>query len=89
MRIRILIAGRNYQTQTAVAPPPQELDLPEGASVHAAIAALAAQLRPEQRLPGSCLVAVSGMHVGTVDHCEDRPLRDGDELLLLAPVAGG
>ena len=40
-------------------------------------------------LSASCLVAVSGMHLGTLADHRPQTLKDGDELLLLAPVAGG
>ena len=46
-------------------------------------------LLAETDLPGTCLVTVSGEHVGTVANFTDRPMREGEELVLIAPVAGG
>jgi molybdopterin converting factor small subunit len=43
----------------------------------------------EVMLPPTCLVIVNGRHLGTVASCESCVLRAGDELTLLAPVAGG
>ena len=49
-----------------------------------------AGLFPEGRpLPESCLIAVSGAHLGTLRSHTARKLEDGDELVLIAPVAGG
>jgi molybdopterin converting factor small subunit len=85
MHIRVVFAGRNYDRTQAV---PACLDLPEGSTVDAALEALQASLGGKS-LPESCLVAVSGVHLGTLRAHQAHPLRDGDELLLLAPVAGG
>ena len=54
-----------------------------------ALGVLAALMPEGKSLPKSCLVAVSGAHVGTVASHRPRVLRDGDELVLIAPVAGG
>ena len=86
MKIRLVIAGRNYHAARAV---PDHLLLPEGASLDDALAALAAHLSNGDRLPESCLVAVAGAHLGNLRSHRPRLLRDGDELLLIAPVAGG
>ena len=86
MKIHVVYAGRNYPLSQQM---PSALDLPAGASLAAALAALTSLLEPDTALPASCLVAVSGTHAGTVGRCVDRQLRDGDELLLIAPVAGG
>lgn len=85
MQVRVVIAGRNYHTAQDV---PSRLSLPEGSTLDAALEALAALLggRP---LPETCLIAVSGTHLGTLRAHQSRELRNGDELLLLAPVAGG
>jgi len=84
MHIRVVITGRNYH---ALGTAPVELDLPEGSTVEAALETVTQRLG--QPLPETCLVAVSGTHLGTVRNHVPRQLRAGDELLLLAPVAGG
>ena len=86
MRLRVTISGRNYD---ALAAAPSCLELPDGASLDEALAAIAARLPAGVVLPDACLVAVSGTHLGTVKTRQARTLRDGDELLLVAPVAGG
>jgi molybdopterin converting factor small subunit len=86
MKIRVVISGRNYNALQAA---PAHLLLPEGASLDDALAALAQHLRNGDRLPESCLVTVSGAHVGNLRNHRPRVLRDNDELLLIAPVAGG
>jgi len=86
MMIRVAISGRHYDLAAGL---PEELSLADGASVDAALAAVAGLLPAGSRLPASCLVAVSGEHLGTLASHVSRPLRDGDELLVIAPVAGG
>ena len=86
MNVRIVLSGRNYDLGEVI---PAELMLPDGASLDDALSALARQMPGGKGLPASCLLAVSGVHLGTVGAHRPRPLRDGDELLVLAPVAGG
>lgn len=86
MNVRVVFSGRNYQDAGAI---PESLTLPDGAAVAQALDALAGFLPEGKVLSKSCLVAVSGMHLGTVGHHRPRVLRDGDELVLIAPVAGG
>jgi len=68
---------------------PQELSLADGASVDDALASLAAALPEGKRLPESCLLVVSAAHLGTLREHLPQALKDGDELVLIAPVAGG
>ncbi len=86
MKVRVVISGRSYDAAAAM---PEQLTLPEGASVDDALQALADHLPGGSGLPASCLVAVSGTHLGTVGSHQPHVLRDGDELLLIVPVAGG
>ncbi|HUG68691.1 MAG TPA: MoaD/ThiS family protein [Pirellulaceae bacterium] len=86
MKIQISYTGRSYQTAGML---PCELTLEDGAMVDDALRLLTKDLRDDQQLPASCLVAVSGEHIGTLAHYTNRPLRDRDELILIAPVAGG
>ena len=86
MHVKLVISGRGYHDASAL---PEELTLPAGASVDDALARIAELLPEGVRLPESCLVAVSGEHLGTLARHAERELADGDELLLVAPVAGG
>jgi molybdopterin converting factor small subunit len=86
MKVRVVISGRNYHAAQSV---PEQLQLPEGSSLDDALAALAEHLNNGDRLPESCLVAVSGVHLGNLRSHRPRVLCEGDELLLIAPVAGG
>jgi len=86
VRIPFQIMGRSYHTVEDL---PAELDLPDGSTVGDALAAVTALLPANQQLPGSCLVVLSGRHLGTVARHEDSAVRQQDELLLVAPVAGG
>ena len=61
-----------------------EIDLPEGATVASAIDALAALHPPIAQLRGRFRVAVNQDFVG-----DEHALREGDELVLIPPVAGG
>jgi molybdopterin converting factor small subunit len=86
MKIQLTLSGRNYDVADAL---PTELALPEGASVQTALERLAALLPNGYRLSETCLVAVSGQHLGSLRNLSPRLLCDGDELLVLTPVAGG
>jgi molybdopterin converting factor small subunit len=86
MRVRVVISGRHYDTAAVL---PKELELPHDCPLDAALEVLRGRLPADFQLPESCLVAVSGRHLGTLREHQAWTLRDGDELLLLAPVAGG
>ena len=86
MQVRVVVFGRNYHWADSL---PQQLALPEGGSVEDAIQALEPFLPDGERWPDSCLVSVSGTHLGTLRAHTPRILQNGDELLLLMPVAGG
>ena len=86
MKINLVITGRAYHTTESL---PEQLELPEGATLTDAIAALDELLPDNQKLPASCVVAISGKHAGTLTQHASPPLADGDELVLIAPVAGG
>lgn len=62
----------------------EALELPDGADVAAAIAALAARHPAVAQLSGKYQTAVNQSMVP-----KDTPLHDGDELALIPPVAGG
>lgn len=84
MKIRIVLTGRGYDAARL----PEQLDLAAGATVSAALAAIQAEFG-EGKLPASTLVVHSGKHLGTVAAYDDAPLAEGDEIMLLQPVAGG
>ncbi len=85
MKIRITYLGRSYQYAETL---PEQIDLEPGGTIADAVRAVNSLLA-ETNLPGSCLVTVSGEHVGSVASFSDRPMREGEELVLIAPVAGG
>ena len=86
MKVRIVLTGRSYHLANEV---PAELELPEGARLDDAISEVNKRLPDESPLPPSCLIAVAAQHVGTVGAHEDQPLKDGEEVTFVAPVAGG
>ncbi len=86
MKIHVVVTGRNYHTTS---PLPEEIDLEPSQGVDDALAVLAKHLPDDQRFPDSCLLVVSGQHLGTISEHRSCELRDGDELALIAPVAGG
>jgi len=86
MKIRVMLTGRSYHTAASL---PAELDLDEGASLDDALSQINATLTAEASLPDSCLIAIGGQHVGTVASHPDVALQDDQELVLIAPVAGG
>jgi molybdopterin converting factor small subunit len=86
MKIRVVISGRSYDAATEM---PEEMSFADGASVDDVIRAITEMLPEGKTLPASCLVAVSGRHLGTLGNHREHALVDGDELVLIAPVAGG
>ena len=86
MRLKFTYMGRSYDASTAF---PAVLDLPDVATVDTALDALHQQLPDKRSLPGSCLVVLSGKHLGTVARHGNPVLAATDELVLIAPVAGG
>lgn len=86
MRVRLMVTGRSYHATDSL---PEQLELPEGSTVADAVRAVRACSTDASPLSDSCLIAVSGTHLGTLGRYDDRPLRDGEELTLIAPVAGG
>ena len=86
MKLRIAVTGRSYHQTDGL---PGELTLAEGASLEEAIRELSSLLPDQQALPSSCLISLAGRHLGTLASYENAELHDGDELVLIAPVAGG
>jgi molybdopterin converting factor small subunit len=86
MKIRVVISGRGYDRLQSL---PEELELADAATTKEAVESLCRALPDGTQLPPGCLVALSGQHLGLLFAHEPRPLRDGDELVIVAPVAGG
>ena len=86
MRIIIELMGRSYHTADQL---PTELDLPDGATLDDAVTQINQHLPAEHPLPQSCLLIVSGKHLGTLGAHDPTTLNEGDEVMLVAPVAGG
>ena len=86
MNISIVVSGRSYDTAESL---PDRLSLPEDCSLDDALAELASLLPEGKTLPATCLLAVSGLHLGTLGNHRAHPLKEGDQLVLVAPVAGG
>lgn len=86
MKIRVIISGRQYDLAQAI---PDQLTLPAGCKIDAALEVLDGLLPPGSRIPDSCLIAVSGTHLGSRGRHQDQVLCEGDELLVLVPIAGG
>ena len=86
MKIRLVFAGRNYDLADQL---PVEWELAEGATIDDLLQILAERLLEDRSLSASCLLAVSANHIGTVASHPTHPLRHGDEVTIIAPVAGG
>jgi len=86
MRVRLTMMGRSYDATTQL---PDELEVGGEGKIGDALEAVAAVLPDSQELPASCLVVHNGKHVGTVASHDNAPLAERDELVLIAPVAGG
>jgi molybdopterin converting factor small subunit len=86
MKIRLFVTGRGYHHASSL---PPEIEVPHDAKLHDALAVVQSLLADAAPLSASALVALGGEHVGTVRQFDNRTLRDGDELTIIAPVAGG
>lgn len=86
MKISVVITGRSYHAAAGI---PSELTLPDASTVDDALRQIQHYLSDNDALPPSCLIAVGGQHLGTLADHPAAELRDGDELTLIAPVAGG
>jgi molybdopterin converting factor small subunit len=86
IKVRLVVTGRHYHMSQSL---PHEMEFAAGATSEDALRRLASYMNNDQQLPASCLVVVSGQHLGTVAAHDIRTLADGDELVLIAPVAGG
>lgn len=86
MLIEVVVSGRSYHLSESI---PKQLTLGDGSTLDDALAKISNTTPAEAQLPDSCLVAVSGKHLGSIGQHQNTPLRDGDELVIVAPVSGG
>ena len=86
LNVQIVFIGRRYDTAQLL---PDRMCLPDGATLDDALKALREKLSGDNPLSASCLVSVAGTCLGTLADHRTTTLKDGDELCLLAPVAGG
>jgi len=86
VKIRLVVIGRGYD---AVEDMPEQWEVPEDAGIEDVICMLLERYGEGPGWAASCLVAVGGRHLGTIARHEPATLREGDELTLIAPVAGG
>lgn len=86
MKIRILALGRGYHHGISL---PDQFELPFGAVVGDAVRVWEAALPPGTCASPTALAAVSGCVLGTITEAATFSLADGDELLIISPVAGG
>lgn len=86
MQIEVVVSGRSYHLSESI---PKQLTLDDESTLDDALAEISSKTPEEARLPDSCLVAVSGKHLGSIGQHQNATLRDGDELVIVAPVSGG
>ncbi len=86
MKLRLTMMGRRYDASVML---PDELELEAPSSLDDALQAVANALPERETLSPSCLVVLNGKHLGSVDRHENTTLAEHDELILIAPVAGG
>jgi len=81
MRVRLLLFA---QYREFAGTSELEVDLPEGATAGALVDVLRRRGGGFARIPATAVVAVNQEYASS-----DTPLRDGDEVALIPPVAGG
>ena len=86
MNIRVTYLGRRYDAATEL---PEVLNLPLASKLTDALAHLKATLDTAGLGADSCLVSLNGEHVGGLADGTKAMLQEGDEILLVNPVAGG
>jgi hypothetical protein len=86
MQLRFMMMGRSYDASAQL---PESVELTDGATIEEALEAIDKLLPAGQTLPASCLVVLTGRHLGTVARHEATTVSALDELVLIAPVAGG
>ena len=86
MRINVVVTGRSYHLAEGL---PEVLELPDASTLDDARAGVggapAGRADAGAELPGG----LSGRHLGTLAAHQQPALANGDELVLIAPVAGG
>ena len=81
MRVRLLLFAqyRDFAGTSEL-----EVDVPAGATAASIVDALRRQGNGFERIPAAAAVAINQEYAAP-----DTPLRDGDEVALIPPVAGG
>lgn len=86
MQIRVVVSGRHYEIAQSM---PGTIELPDGSTIDNVLRKLSEFVPEGRSLSPTCLVAVSGVHLGTIASHPPKPVADGDEVVIIAPVAGG
>jgi molybdopterin converting factor small subunit len=86
VKIRLVVTGRGYHAADSL---PDQWELPDGATVDDVIRMLVDCYGQGPGWSETSLIAVAGRHLGTVASHVSAVLQDGDEVTLIAPVAGG
>ncbi len=86
MKVRLTLMGRGYDRTSSL---PSEVDVTLGACLGDVLHLIQSHYGELVPLSTSWLVVVNGQHLGTVERYEDVELRERDDLMLIAPVAGG
>ena len=86
MNIRLAITGRSYHLAGSI---PQSIELNADCTLQEAIEHVRQLFPSDNPVADSCVISVAGKQRGTVGAPSAHQLRDGDELLIVAPVAGG
>ena len=86
VKIRLVVTGRGYHAAESL---PDPWEVPSHATVDDVLGLLVERYGDRPGWSPTCLIAVAGRHLGTVASHEPAVLREGDEVTLIAPVAGG
>lgn len=86
VKIRLVVTGRGYHAAESL---PDQWEVPDHATVDDLMRLVMERYGDGAGWSATCLIAVAGRHLGTVASHEPAALRDGDEVTLIAPVAGG
>jgi molybdopterin converting factor small subunit len=86
VNVRIAVVGWQYHVTGQL---PRSVEVLDGATVDVALTALRAAMPDGRELSPHAMLAVAGRHIGTVELHDACRLREGDEMMVIVPVAGG